>query len=320
MFFYAGCGDPRINLDKSAVMTGLPGPVIPAAYLVGPGDELEIFYYINPGFFLSEYVIDTEDTLRIEFYYYPVLSKTAKVRPDGFITLPRVGDVKAMGLRPVSLAEIIKELYKPFLSYPDVTVELLNFNVKVEKLKTAVTTTSRGQSKLAVVRPDGIISLPYIGEVSASGLTCNGLSIYLEKLYRNFVSNVSITVSVLNARSNRVYIMGQINKPNFYEMSMPITLTQLIAIAGGFTQEANTHQVVVISRSKDGKPEARVFDMDDIIGKGNLNADPFVSQYDVIFVPRTRLAQAALIGDALWRFIPLDFTGSANYSLGGLNE
>jgi polysaccharide export outer membrane protein len=319
MILLVSCGEPRITITKEAVQSEGSSPLIPTTYLIGQGDELEILYHIDPGFSLAEYIIETEDTLRIDFYYYPVMTRTVRVRPDGFITLPRVGELKASGLKPRVLAEKITEIYRSYLTRPAVTVEVINFNAKVEELKEAITTQDRGQSRLVVVRPDGNISLPYLKDVSAAGLTAFELSQKLEGQYKKFIGNISITAAVLRARSHEAYIMGQVNRPNFYELYGPITLTQLISRAGGFTGEANTHQVVVISRNRNAKPEAKVIDMDDIIGKGDMRADPMIKQYDVIFVPRTKLAQAALVGDSLWRLIPLSFTGAATaaYSLGG---
>lgn len=319
MILLVSCGEPRITITKGAVQSEDSSPLIPTTYLIGQGDELEILYHIDPGFSVAEYIIETEDTLRIDFYYYPVITRTVRVRPDGFITLPRVGEVKAAGLKPKLLADKISEIFRPYLSRPSVTVEVINFNAKVEELKKAITTQARGQSRLVVVRPDGKISLPYIQDIAASGLSAFELSQELETHYRKFINNISITAAVLRARSNQTYIMGQVNRPNFYELRGPITLTQLISRAGGFTGEANTHQVVVISRNKSGQPEAKVVDMDDIIGKGNMGADPIINQYDVVYVPRTKLAQAALVGASLWRLIPLRFSAGASavYYLGG---
>jgi len=317
-----GCGDPKIQIqDKRPkiliqdmiVADENKQQMIPFTYIIGKGDELEISYYIAPGIVQTEYLIDTEDTLHIDFYYYPVLSKTVKVRPDGFITLPRIGDVKAFGLKPIDLADKISILFKPYLSKPSVTVELIEFGTKIEKLKAAIYTTSRGQSKLVIVRPDGKISLPYINDVLAASLTTTELSKKLEKCYRKIVNDMKVTVAVLHARSYRTYIMGQVKRADYYELKGPITLTQLIARAGGFTNEANTHQVIVIHPGRKGQPKATVVDMNDTIGKGDICSDIIIQQYDVIYVPRTKLAQAALVGESLWRLIPLDFTISATY-------
>ncbi|MEZ4528092.1 MAG: polysaccharide biosynthesis/export family protein [Desulfobacterales bacterium] len=308
---FTGCAEEAIRLPSKIAE---PEPMIPATYLIGPGDELEILYHIDPGFTLADYVIDTEDTLRIDFYYYPVMSKTVKVRPDGFITLPRVGDIRAAGEKPGILSQTIQTLFAPYLSRPVITVEVLDFNVKVEKLKTAIHTTIRGQSKQAIVRPDGRITVPYLRQdVMAAGKNTAELSQELETKYRELIRDISITASVLNANSNRAYIMGDVNRPDYYALAGPITLLQLVARAGGFTKEANLRQVVVISRAKQGKPEAAVVDAEGILKRGE--SDPLIRQYDVVYVPRTWLADAAFKGDAIWRLIPVRFSGTAIYSI-----
>lgn len=309
------CGEPAIDKHHVNFMEVPAEPMIPADYLIGQGDELEVLYYIDPGSSSSEYHIDTEDTLRIEFYYYPGLNKTVRVRPDGFITLSRVGDVKALDRTPKSLAAHITELYKAILKKPSSTVEVIQFNVKVENLKAAVRTTTRGQSRQVLVRPDGKISLPYIHDIKAKNKTCAELSRAVERKYRKFVKNISITVAMLKAHSNRAYIMGEVEHASFYQLSGPRTLTQLIAEAGGFSSQANTHQIVLIRRGKNGKPTARLIDMDNIIGRGDMSSDPLIRQYDVIFVPKTKLSQASLLMDSILNLIPVHF--SASYSLGG---
>ncbi len=311
----AGCGSPRINIRDNAEQPDNVECLVPTTYRIGQGDELEILYHIVSDHFIGDYKVGTGDTIRIDFYYYPVMSRTVRLRPDGYITLPKVGDVKAAGLKPSTLAENIKEVYKPHLSKTDVTVEVIGFNTRAEELKKAVTTVQRGQSKLVVVRPDGIISLPYIKEIHAAGLTSSELGQEVEKRYEKFVNNISVTVAVQRALSNRAYVMGQVNRPNFYVLPGPVTLTQLIAQSGGFAREANTHQVVLISRSENGEPAARTIDMNDIIGKGDMQSDPIIKQYDVVYVPRTGIAKASIVGESLWRLIPLTF--DVGYSLGG---
>ncbi|MDM8543263.1 polysaccharide biosynthesis/export family protein [Desulfococcaceae bacterium HSG9] len=314
--FIGGCGEPRIVIPSKAIAFKNTAKFIPASYRIGQGDELEILYYNNPNYVATDYIIDSEDVLRINFYYYPVLSKTVRVRPDGFVTLPRIGDIKVIGIKPRDLAVILQKRYAPYLSRPNVTVEATQFNVRLNKIKEAVTTTTRGQSKKVTVTPDGKIALPFIQkDISVLGLTTFELARDIEKMLK-FAKGISITVALLRARSNRVYIMGQVQSPDYYELMGPTTLTQLIATAGGFTAHANTHQVVHITRSKSGRPLATVIDMDDIIGKGNLANDPYLRQHDVIFVSRTTISQAALVGEAIWQLIPVGFSGSVGYDIG----
>ena len=318
----SSCGDPRISVRDRVVysrdMGELDSPssqYIPLNYLIGPGDELEILYHIDPGVEVDYYKIDTEDTIRVEFFYYPNMNTTIKVRPDGRITMPLIGEVEADKQTPTELAKKLEKLYKNHITRPAITVDVLDFNVKIAELKEAIRTYDRGQSRRVVVRPDGGISLPYVDDTQVAGFTSAEASGKLITKYRKYLNNLSVTVAVLAAHSNRCYIMGEVNAVNFYELIGPTTVSQAVAMANGFTNEANTKSVVVISRDDNGKPAARVLNMDDIIGKGDIGADFYVRQYDVIFVPRTKIAQGALVANRLWSFIPAQF--SATYSLGG---
>lgn len=315
-----GCGQPKIQIKNPKIQIKtmeiadeISPPQVEHEYIIGPGDKLEVLYQTAPKFSSSVYMIDIEDTLQIGFYYYPNLNKTVQVRPDGIITLHRIGEVKAVEVSPGELSKKISARYRPYLTKPVVTVEVVNYNAKVEELKKAINTAGRGQSRLTFVRPDGKISLPFIKDILAAGLTCSQLSRNIEKKYLSSVADINIAVALLEATSNQAYIMGAVKNPNFYRLIGPTSLTQLIAMAGGFTNVANTHQVILISRGKKNQPVAQVIDMDDAIGKGDISSDPFIARYDVIFIPQTRIAQAALVVEALRRMIPYSF--NVNYNL-----
>ncbi len=306
IFLFGGCGEPKIQIKSKPLPFENVITTISTStnYIIGVGDKLEVLYQTNPRYTIDSYLIGLEDELRIRFYYYPELNKSAIVRPDGYITLHKIGDIKAIGMKPASLAQKISELYRSHLTKPVVTVEVIEFDVRAKELQKAIRTITRGQSRLVVVRPDGMISLPYIDEVRAAGLTCNELSRRVELNYSKFIDKLDVTVALLEARSNRAYIMGAVKRPNFYELLGPTSLTQLIAMAGGFLDGANTHQVVAITRGSKGQPMAKLIDMDDIIGQGDITSDPIIRKYDVVFVPKTKIAQAAIVGNALWRLIP----------------
>ncbi len=314
--FLTGCKSSRETAKPIAAGPEGAPPAVTASYLIGMGDELEVLYHIDPGTTTPEYTIDTEDTLRVDFYYYPVMSRTVRVRPDGNITLSPIGDVSVVKKKPSDLAVEISRRYESILTRPVISVEVIGFNAKVEDLKRTIYNQERGMSRLAVVRPDGRISLPYIGDVNTAGLTALELRDRLESRYQKMINNLTVSVIVLRARSNRVYVMGQVERPDFYEMPGPITLTQLLSMAGGFGREAKTDQVVIIRRKDDGQPDVHVVYLGEVIDQGTVT-DPIIQQYDVVYIPRTAIADVALTADALWRIIPLDFTLSGIYSLGG---
>ncbi|RWX45108.1 polysaccharide export outer membrane protein [Candidatus Electrothrix aarhusensis] len=306
LLIITGCANEEIQLPIKTITSE---PIIPANYLIGPSDKLEVLYYMEFGLSSTDYIIDIEDVLLVDFYYYPKISRSVTVRPDGFITLPKVGDIKAVGEEPAKLAKKISKLFSAHLAKPTVTVTLTEFNAKIKELKKTIYTTGGGQAKQIVVRPDGRISLPYLKEDSmAAGKTTVELGRELSSQYGEHIRNISITVSLMKAESFQVCIMGDVKTTGYYPLFGPTTLLQLIARAGGFTKEANIRQVVVISRGKGGKPEAAVADVEGMLKRGE--PEPMIQQYDVIYVPRTSLADAAFTADAIWKFIPVRFSSN----------
>ena len=315
----AGCmSQPRISVEEMpAAPPQSAASAVPSTYLIGCGDILDISYDVGARDTSAPYLIDVGDTLHIGFDFYPDMNRTVQVRPDGVITVPRLGDVKVVDQQPSKVAEKLRKLYQPHLTKPQVIVEVVNFNKRLQELKAAITTRDRGQSRLVLVRPDGRISLPFVQDVKAAGLSPQVLSENLDTKYQGYIKGVGVNVAVYEANSNLAYIMGEVRRPNFYKLDMPMTLTQLVSRAGGFADYANTNQIVLISRQPDGSPAARVINMDDVIGKGDISKDAYIKQYDVVWVPRSTLGDAALFGEALWKLIPLRFSAVAGYELGG---
>lgn len=314
-FLFSGCAKEKEKIHAPTAVDfkeeSIKERIIPASYMVGPSDELEVLYYMDPEYSMGDYIIDAEDKLRVDFYYYPELSKSVQVRPDGFITLPRVGDIKAAGEVPSVLAKKISETFSEYLSQPVVTVELTEFNAKINKLKAAVSSVNRGQAKYAVVRPDGKISLPYLKEpIFAAGSTTIELGKKIENAYRSYIKNISITISLLKANSYRACVIGEVVKSDCYSLSGNTSFLDILARAGGVTTKANTQQIVIISRGDKGRPVSSVIDLQNIIKKQEYY--PMVQQYDVIYVPRTWLSETALTAHEIWKIIPLSVSASYN--------
>lgn len=309
----AACGQPRIALKEPTVHEAQSASFVPSSYTVGPGDVIEVLYHADLQRSSPDYTIDVEDTLKIDFFNHPDMNREVKVRPDGRISLPLLGDVKVVGMLPAELSADLQKRYTKYLRTPSVTVGVSDFNAKLTDLKRAVTTAERGQGRLVTVRPDGRMSLPLVGEVEAGGRTVPELTAEVEKRYQKIMRDMGVTLDLHAAKSNVAYVMGQVQRANFLNLLGPTTVTQAIAMAGGFTENANTKQVVLISRQADKTPVGRIINMDEIIGKGNIGADVYLSQYDVVFVPATTMSQLGLFGTQLWNLIPVRFVGSAGY-------
>jgi len=109
-------------------------------------------------------------------------------------------------------------------------------------------------TRALVVRGDGKVSLPLLGEVVAAGKTTGQLESELAKSYRQYMENPVVTVMILQPNSSKFYVTGQVMRPGEYSLPRSITVLQAISTAGGFTEWADARQLVLIRRLG-GQPE-----------------------------------------------------------------
>ena len=100
--------------------------------------------------------------------------------------------------------------------------------------------------KGAVIRPDGKVSMPLIGEVQASGRTANQLASQISARLKEFKDNPVVTVGVKEVNSYYVYVLGEVSKPGKYQFKSHATVLQAVAIASGFTNYASRNKMKVI--------------------------------------------------------------------------
>ena len=106
------------------------------------------------------------------------------------------------------------------------------------------------------VRIDGKISLPLLDDIQAAGLTPLQLKEVLVDKLKGFVDNPTVTVTVMEANSFKVYVSGEVNKPGVYSLRSELTLVKLIIMSGGFTEWANQKKILIIT--KEGGVEKRI--------------------------------------------------------------
>lgn len=100
------------------------------------------------------------------------------------------------------------------------------------------------------VRPDGKITIPLIGDIIAGGMTTDNISFQIEMKLKEFIEAPFVTVTVREANSNLVYVLGEVANPGVYIIRGSLTVLQVIALAGGFTEFANREKMVLIRLEK----------------------------------------------------------------------
>jgi polysaccharide export outer membrane protein len=135
-----------------------------------------------------------------------------------------------------------------------------------------------------VVRPDGLISLPLLNDVQASGLTPEQLRTVITKGAAKFVEDPTVSVVVKAINSRKVFITGQVSKPGPYPLAAPTSVLQLIATAGGVAEYADKKKIVIV-RKENGKEITLRFNYEDVMKGRNLAQNIELKPGDSIIVP-----------------------------------
>ena len=134
-----------------------------------------------------------------------------------------------------------------------------------------------------LVRPDGMITLPLLGDVQASGLTPLQLADQIAAKLKKYVQDPNVSVVVGQIHSKVVYLLGEVGKRGPVEMTSGMTLLDAIASAGGLTEYANMKKIYIL-RDEAGKHERIPVHYREAL-KGNSEFNLILEPGDTIVVP-----------------------------------
>ena len=141
----------------------------------------------------------------------------------------------------------------------------------------------------AVVRPDGMISLPLLNDIQAAGLTPDQLRDKITAAAVKYVEDPNVTIVVKQINSRKVFITGQIAKPGAYPLGGTMTIAQLIAMAGGLGEYADKEHITVVrgrEKRPDGTPWSYQVNYVDLMKRIRLNQNNLeLKPGDTILVP-----------------------------------
>jgi polysaccharide export outer membrane protein len=136
----------------------------------------------------------------------------------------------------------------------------------------------------ALVRPDGSFSFPLVGEVDAKGKTVADLNKTLSQRLQKYISDPVVTVSIQEIKGNKVYVIGQVNRPGEFIMNPSVDVMQALSMAGGTTPFAALGDIVVLRRTSTGK-QALPFRYNDVVKGRRLDQNIDLQAGDVVVVP-----------------------------------
>jgi polysaccharide export outer membrane protein len=135
-----------------------------------------------------------------------------------------------------------------------------------------------------LIRPDGNVSFPLIGEISTSHRTVAELQKTIVDKLKGFISDPVVAVSVREIRGNKIYVIGQVVHGGEFVVNLRVNIVQALSMAGGLTPFASLDNISVLRRTADGQ-QALPFHFSEVVHGRNLAQNIDLQPGDVVVVP-----------------------------------
>lgn len=145
------------------------------------------------------------------------------------------------------------------------------------------------------VQPDGFITLRGVGDVHVAGQTMPELNTTLRTAYSQILHDPLVSITLKDFEKPYFIADGQVGRPGKYDLRGETTLTEAVAMAGGFLDSAKHSQVMLFRRVDDQWTSARVFDVKKMEHQKNLKEDPLLHPGDMVFVPKNSVSKVKFL-------------------------
>ena len=134
------------------------------------------------------------------------------------------------------------------------------------------------------VRPDGKISIPLVGEITASGKTAIDLQREVAQKYSQYIAQPAVTVVVKEVNSPKVSVLGEVKNPGVYKIKERATVLDAIAMAGGLTEYAKRKRIYIL-RTESGRDYRLDFNYDEVVRGERMQQNVVLLPGDTVVVP-----------------------------------
>jgi polysaccharide biosynthesis/export protein len=140
------------------------------------------------------------------------------------------------------------------------------------------------------VQPDGAISLRGVGPMNVEGQSLDEVTTRLAHAYTSIMREPVIAVALKDFEKPYFIAAGEVAKPGKYDLRSSMTITEAVAIAGGFGKDAKNSQVVLFRPMGDETFQSRIIDVKKLMAERDLNLDAHVLPGDVLYVPKSKMS------------------------------
>ena len=156
------------------------------------------------------------------------------------------------------------------------------------------------------VQPDGYVTLKSVGSVYVEGQTIPELTETIKAAYSKILHDPVISINLRDFEKPYFIATGQVGRPGKYELRSSLTITEAVAIAGGFTEKSKHSEVVLFRPTADGRFDSKVLNIKKLLADRNLSEDARLQPGDVVYVPQNKYSKVR-------PYIPSPSTGAGIY-------
>lgn len=146
-------------------------------------------------------------------------------------------------------------------------------------------------NQTVAVEPDGYVTLKEVGSFYVEGQTVPQLTDTITAAYAKTLSDPVVTVTLKDFVKPHFIASGQVSRPGKYDWTEDITVTEAIAIAGGFTEKSKHSQVVLFRPLQGGGYQTKLLDVKKMLASRNLSEDVQLQPGDMLYVPQNAISK-----------------------------
>ncbi|MFC1772568.1 polysaccharide biosynthesis/export family protein [Pseudomonadota bacterium] len=135
-----------------------------------------------------------------------------------------------------------------------------------------------------IVRPDGQITFPLVGEAAAAGNSVENLRLLISERLKKYIPDPVVTVSVRQLTGNTVYVIGKVNRPGVFPIARNVDVMQALSMAGGTSTYAALNDIKILRR-ENGALKALSFKYAEVEKGKRLEQNVVLQAGDVVVVP-----------------------------------
>ncbi|MBI4715914.1 MAG: polysaccharide biosynthesis/export family protein [Nitrospirae bacterium] len=166
--------------------------------------------------------------------------------------------IAVMGWVPISAGEGMVNPPSPVHRPGDPSSIQGNYRIGPEDVVEISVWKNQDLSLTVAVRPDGMISMPLLGDIQAGGTTPTELQESIRGRLKEYMGDPTVSVIIREIQSQAFFILGEVTHPGKFPLKSETTILQAVSIAGGFSQWAEKDRMIILRKNPERPEEKRI--------------------------------------------------------------